>query len=397
MIDCTRRFDGVELTPETLRVSDEELDRAGAGLDDGLRRALDTALANIRRFHETQLPRPLELLEVADGIWCGERTTAIDSACLYVPRGRGAFASVAAMLGVPARVAGVERVIVCTPPGPDGTVDAATLYVTAQLGIRDVFRVGGAQAIAAVAHGTESIPACDKVVGPGNVWVSAARELLRGTIDTGPPAGPSESLILADGAADPRNVAWNLMIEAEHGENSTALLVTDCPRLAEEVARTVGSLVSTLTAERRAFVTEVLAQRGGVLVADTLDDAIDFANRFGSEHLALMVAEPWSLLPRIRHAGEILLGDYPIMSLANYAMGINAILPTGGRARTWSGISVRDFTKRTSIGFVTREGYRALRDVVPALSRDEGFSAHHEAVLDWNEPGIRSKREKESS
>jgi histidinol dehydrogenase len=377
------RFDGVELKPERFRVSKEEIEDAASGLDPTLRLAIDSAIENIWRFHDTQRPSGNRMMEVEPGIWCGERTTPIESVCLYVPRGRGAFASVACMLGVPARLAGVERLILCTPPGPRGEVDAATLYVARWIGIDEIYRVGGAQAVAAVAFGTETIPRCDKIVGPGNVWVSAARQLLARQIDPGPPAGPSESLIVADGTADPDNVAWNLLIEAEHGENSCALLVTHDEEEARAVAEAVESKLPSLSEQRRAFAAEVLSTRGGILRTESLDASCRFADRFAAEHVALMVADPWSVLPRVRNAGEILLGDFPIMSLANYAMGINAILPTGGSARTTSGVSVLDFVKRTSFGFVTEQGFRRLREIVPPMSRDEGFSAHHLGVENW--------------
>lgn len=389
VVRLVRRYDGVDLEPSRFRVTTEELDTAGDQLDPNLRVAIDAAIANIRTFHETQRPDGDRLIEVEPGVWCGERTTAIDSVCLYVPRGRGAFASVACMLAVPAVIAGVRRPILCTPPGPDGEVDAATLYAARRIGIDEIYRVGGAQAVAAVAYGTDTIPRCDKIVGPGNVWVSAARQLLAQRLDPGPPAGPSESLIVADGTADPDNVAWNLLIEAEHGENSCAVLVTHDRAEADAVAAAVEDKLASLDERRRAFAAEVLGQRGGILVTAGLDESCEFADAFAAEHVALMVADPWTVLPRVRNAGEILLGDYPIMSLANYAMGINAILPTGGWARTASGVSVLDFVKRTSIGFVTPPGFRRMREVVPPMSRDEGFCAHHRSVENWNEPGGR--------
>lgn len=383
VIDCTRRFDGVDLSQIGLRVPLGDFDQAGAKVQGTLRDALLRAISNIRTAHQSQLPPAMNLVETQPGVWSGERWTPIDTVCLYVPRGRGAFASVACMLAVPARIAGVTRIIICSPPGPDGTVDAATLFVARQLGIDEVYRVGGAQAVAAVACGTQTIPRCDKIVGPGNLYVSAARQLLSQQIDPGPPAGPSESIIIADASADPENTAWNLLIEAEHGENSCALLVTHDRQLASRVADAAGRFLGRLTEQRAAFAREVLTNRGGVLITRSLDESIDFANRFAAEHAAIMVAEPWSVLPRLRHAGEILIGDYPIISLGNYLIGVNAILPTGGWARSASGVGVADFMKRTSIGFVTREGFDNLRELLPALSRDEGFSAHHEAVLNW--------------
>jgi histidinol dehydrogenase len=287
------------------------------------------------------------------------------------------------MLGVPATIAGVPRIIVCTPPGRDGCVDAATLVAAQMLGIDEVYRVGGAQAVAAVAFGTASIPQCAKIVGPGNVYVSAARTLLAEVLDPGPPAGPSESAILCDGSGSAINAAWNLLIEAEHGENSCALLVTHQAAFAQRVATEMEGLLPRLTAERRAFAAEVLGRNGGIITTDSLATSLAVINAFAPEHLALMCADPWALLPEVRDAAEVLLGDYPIISLGNYALGVNAILPTGGRARTRSCVSVDDFLKRSSIGWVTRRGFESLAPVVSTLSRDEGFCAHHLAVENW--------------
>ena len=211
-----------------------------------------------------------------------------------------------------------------------------------------------------------------------------------------PPAGPSESLIVSDGSADPDNVAWNLMIEAEHGENSCALLLTHVRAEAERVAAAVELNLERLTEQRRRYAAEVLGCRGGILLTDTLEASCRFADRFAAEHVALMIADPWAWLPKIRNAGEILIGEMPIMSLANYAMGINAILPTGGWARSTSGVSVLEFTKRTSLGWVTRQGYRRLREIVSVLSRGEGFSAHHLAVESWKTtPAVPAEEEKD--
>ena len=386
LLDLTRRYDGVDLKASDLRVPPEAFDQAQKRIARPLYDAIQRAIGNVRTFHQTQVPQAMEMVEVDQGVWCGERWTPIDSVCLYVPRGRGTFPSVAYMLGVPAKLAGVSRIILCTPPGPEGDADDATLVAARLMGIDEIYHIGGAQAVAAVAYGTATIPRCAKIVGPGNVYVSGARRLLAGTIDPGPPAGPSESLILGDESVDPANAAWNLMIEAEHGENSCALFVTHVPESAQAVGAEVERLCDRLTEPRRRFVDEVLSQRGGIVITRSLDESIDFSNRFAAEHVALMVADPWSVLSRITCAGEILLGDFPIISLGNYAMGINAILPTGGWARTTSGVSVQAFMKRTSVGFVTADAFESLKEIVPLLSRDEGFSAHHEAVLDWRYP-----------
>ncbi|MCC7291637.1 MAG: histidinol dehydrogenase [Phycisphaerales bacterium] len=383
LLQFARQFDGVDLTARGLRVAAPEFDEADGRLSGEMRGALQSSIEHIRRFHEVAVARETRWVETSPGAWCGERWTPIDAVCLYVPRGRGSFSSVACMLGVPAKLAGVPRIILCTPPGAEGRVDDATLIAARMIGIDEVYRVGGAQAVAAVAFGTDTIPTCDKIVGPGNVYVSCARRMLSLKLDPGPPAGPSESLILCDATADPGNAAWNLLIEAEHGENSCAVLVTHAEALVEPVCRAVGEARLKLTEQRRRYVDEVLARRGGIVLTRSLDESIEFANRFAAEHVAVMVAEPWAVWPRIRHAGEILFGDAPIISLGNYAMGLNAILPTGGRARVSSGVGVQDFMKRVGVGFVTREGFEALRGVVDVMSRDEGFSAHHEAVGEW--------------
>lgn len=386
LIDYARKFDGADLSRDGLRVSESQIEAAADGVAPQLRNALDAAIAGIKAFHQGQRPTGDRWVEVRPGVWCGERFDPIDTVCLYVPRGRGSFSSVACMLAVPAMIAKVNRPIVCTPPGPDGQVDPATLYVCHQTGVREVYRVGGAQAVSAVAYGTETVPRCVKFVGPGNVYVSAARRLLADVIDPGPPAGPSESLIVADANANANNAAWNLLIESEHGENSTAFLVTDSRQLARGVSQVIGTMIDQLEPRRRKFAETVLSKRGGIVLADSMEQCIDFANRMAPEHLALMVVDPWSVHPRIQGAGEILFGDYPIISLGNYAMGVNAILPTGGRAAGASSVSVMDFMTRTELGFVTGDGFESIKDHVSVLSRDEGFSAHHLSVENWNAP-----------
>ncbi|MCB9850135.1 MAG: histidinol dehydrogenase [Phycisphaerales bacterium] len=383
LIEFTRRYDGADITSLGIRVSPEEFDAADAQIDASVREALAHAIRNIRTFHESQMPGDLAMVEVEHGVWCGDRFTPLDSVCLYVPRGRGAFASVMCMLGAPAVIAGVPRVAVCTPPGPDGSIDAATLVAARMLGIDEIYRIGGAQAVAAIAFGTQSVPACAKIVGPGNVYVSAARALLADVLDPGAPAGPSESAILCDATADPRNAAWNLLIEAEHGENSCAILVVHDRAYADRVVAEVATALPKLTEQRQTYANEVLARNGGIILTDALETSIAVVNAFAPEHLAIMCREPWDVLGAIRNAGEVLIGDYPIISLGNYAMGVNAILPTGGAARTRSCVSVDDFLKRSSVGYVTRRGYDALAPVVSTMSRDEGFSAHHLAVENW--------------
>ncbi len=375
-----RELDRAELGRLPLRVERDEFRRARETLPARVRSALDYAIENVRRFHEHQRPRAADLIEVRPGLYAAERATPIPSAGLYVPRGRGSFPSMLYMLAIPARIAGVEEIRIVTPPEPSGAVDAACLVAAELCGVEEVYRSGGAQAIAALAYGTESIRPVAKVVGPGSRYVAAAKRLLSSVIDGGVPAGPSESIILADDSPDPYTVALDLMIEAEHGSDSSALLVTPSETLAERVASHVEALAATMSEPRRTYVGDVLSGYGGVLVTGDMEEAIAFVNEFSPEHLQIRTREPFAALSSIRHAGEILLGEHTPFSAANYAIGANAVLPTGGRAKTWSPVSVRDFMKRTSVVFATSEGLRDLAPHVTALADYEGFPAHAAAI-----------------
>lgn len=386
LLELTAKYDRVDLSADRLRVGGSEIDASAEALSAELRASIDAAMERVRVFHEAQLPRSQSWTETFPGVWCGVRATPIESVCLYVPRGRGSFASVAYMLGVPAILAGVPRVAVVTPPGPGGEIDAGTLYVCAKVGVREVYRLGGAQAVAAVALGTETIKRCDKIVGPGNVYATAAKELLRGEIDPGPPAGPSESVVLCDAAVHPGNAAWNLLIEAEHGENSSAVLLVDDEDVARQIVSKVEQCIEQLVPRRRDYAARVLSERGGVVITRSLDDSVRIANELATEHLALMVSDPWPVAQRIRSAGEILFGDFPVISAGNYSMGVNAILPTGGRARTCSPVGVETFQKKTQLGFADGRAYDQMRREISVLSRDEDFCAHHLAAEAWVSP-----------
>ena len=382
LLEFTERFDGVTLTADQLRVTDEEFERARNQIDPAVREAIEVSAANIRKFHEAQMPEDLWFTEVGPGILAGEKVTPIASLGLYVPRGKGSFPSVMMMLATPASVAKVPRVVVVTPPTPEGTLDDATLVAAELCGIREVYKVGGSQAIAALAYGTESVPRVDKVLGPGNQYVSAAKRLLYGTIDVGTPAGPSESIVLADEHANPDIAALDLLIEAEHGPDSAALLVTPSRQLAEAVCERLPALVEALPEPRRDFCTRGLATYGGIVVAPDLDAALDFVNEFAPEHLEVLVEEPMAVLPKIVNAGEILLGENTPITIGNFSLGVNAILPTGGFAKTFSCVTVFDFLKRSSIGYLTREGYERLAPVARTLAEIEGFPAHARALTD---------------
>ncbi|MGH6906327.1 MAG: histidinol dehydrogenase, partial [Aestuariivirga sp.] len=301
----------------------------------------------------------------------------------YIPRGKGSFPSSVLMTCIPAAVAGVANICILTPPGPDGTVDAATLVAAGFAGVRKIYKAGGAQAIAAVAHGTGTIAKYAKVVGPGSPWVVAAKRLLADVIDTGTPAGPSESIIFADHTTDGRLAALDLLIEAEHGEDSSAFIVTTSEKAAREALAAIPEYWTHMGKERAGFTQAVLASpRGGILLAKNVAEALDFINDYAPEHLQILAKEPRSYLGHVKHAGEILLGEWTPSTLANFVTGPSHVLPTGGWARTYSALSVHDFMKRTSVVEVSRAGYGEAAKHAKVIATYEGFEAHANAVSD---------------
>ncbi len=383
LVEFSASFDHVELTPAQLRVSREEIEQAYRTLDPAVRAAVEHAIRNVRAFHERQMPHEQWFCEVAPGVMAGEKITPISSVGLYVPRGKGAFPSVMYMLATPASIAGVPRIVVCTPPGPGGEIDAASLVAADLCGVHEIYRIGGAQAIAALAYGTQSIPRVHKITGPGSGFVSAAKRLLYGTVDVGLPAGPSESITLADETASPELLARDLLIEAEHGPDSSSLLVTPSRAVAEAVLSLLPEKMAALPEWRRAFVQTVFEApqgTGGIVLAASMEQAVDFVNEYAPEHLEVQVREPFALLPALRNAGEILLGPNTPFCTGNYSLGTNAVLPTGGFAHSFSCTSVFDFLKRTGVAYLTREGYESLSETTRRLAEFEGFPAHANAV-----------------
>ncbi len=380
VVHYARQFDAKTFDAKNLRATAEDFAQARASLDSRVIMAIEAAHDNIRRFHEHQMPEPMWFTEVKPGIMAGEKVTPIASVGLYVPRGKGAFPSVMLMLATPARVAGVPKIAVVTPPTPEGRADAASLVAAEICGIEEVYVVGGMQAIAALAYGTETIPKVAKVIGPGSSYVSAAKRLLYGTMDVGLPAGPSESIILADDTIDPRLAALDLLVEAEHGPESAALLVTHSHKLANAVLDILPDYIHELPEWRRKFIENVLSNYGGILLTNSLEESIAFVNDYAPEHLELLVAEPFVILNKIQNAGEILLGERTPIPTANYCLGLNAILPTGGFARTFSSVSVWDFLKRSGVGYLSREGYERLADITTTLADYEDFPAHAMAI-----------------
>jgi histidinol dehydrogenase len=379
------RFDRVQLAPERFRVEQEAIDRAHKILDKDVHAAIEHAIHNVHTFHERQMPHEQWFTQVAPGIMAGEKITPISSVGLYVPRGKGAFPSVMYMLATPARIAGVPRIVVCTPPGPDGEIDPASLVAADLCGVHEIYRLGGIQAIAALTYGTEHVARVHKITGPGNPYVSAAKRLLYGTIDVGLPAGPSESVLLADESANPELVARDLLIEAEHGADSSSLLVTDSRKLVNAVLALLPAKIAALPQWRQDFCRagfEGEKGTGGLVLAQNMQEAIAFVNEFAPEHLGVQVQEPFAILPDLKNAGEILIGPYTPFSTGNYAIGVNAILPTGGFAHTFSCTTVFDFLKRTSLSYLTAEGYASLSETTRRLAEFEGFPAHANAVTE---------------
>lgn len=384
VIEHTARLDRATLDPRRIKVSAAEFDAAEAALADDVKETIRRSAANIRKFHLAQMPRDYWFEEIEPGIMAGEKSSPIPSIGLYVPRGKGSFPSVMLMLCIPAVVAKVPNIAVCTPPTPDGGVDDASLFAARVCGVADVYKVGGAQAMAALAYGTETVPRVLKVLGPGNAYVSAAKRLLSGVFDVGTPAGPSESIILCDAATDAGIAALDLLIEAEHGPDSCALLVTDSVALADRVEALLPALVDDLPEERRDFCRKVLAGYGGIVVAPDADAAIAFVNDFAPEHLEVLVRDPFAAMRRIVNAGEMLLGPHAPITIGNFSLGVNAILPTGGFAKTVSCVTVHDFTKRTSIGYLTEAGYRSIAASSQRFAEYEGFPSHANAIAKRN-------------
>lgn len=377
LIDYARQFDHVEL--ERISVSEREFDEAEARLRPGSLAAIDVAIANVRRFHEAQRVASLRV-ETVPGVVCERVTRPIRAVGLYVPSGSAPLPSTAIMLGVPSLLAGCPVRVIATPPRADGRADPAVLAVARRCGIGQVFKTGGAQAIAALAYGTATVPKVDKIFGPGNAWVTAAKlhvaaDPAGAAIDL--PAGPSEVLVIADAQADPEFVAADLLAQAEHDRIAQAILVTPSAALATAVQREVLQQASSLP--RREVVDAALAH-ARLIVVDGLDTAVDVSNAYAPEHLLLAVREPRALLPRITTAGSVFLGDWTSEALGDYCSGTNHVLPTYGHARAWSGLSLQDFERRMTVQEATPEGLHLMAATVIELAELEGLSAHADSV-----------------
>ncbi len=371
----TRQFDGVDL--EAFALTEGEIDSAFELIDYETLEHLEHAIDNIEGFHSLQMPQgDMWLTETNPGIRLGQKFTPLASAGAYVPGGTGSYPSSALMLIVPARVAGVQDVIACTPPRKDGTVHPLTVTAIAMAGASEIYRVGGVQAIAAMAFGTESIPKVDKIVGPGNAYVTAAKMYVRGACEIDMPAGPSEIVVLADEAANPVLIAADMIAQMEHDVNSLAVLMTPSEALAKAVDAEIR--LQSATAVRR----DIIEKAGSVIyVTDDMSVAISACNEIAPEHVEIMVCNPMPVLNGVKNAGTIYVGEYAPVAAGDYASGANHVLPTGGYARTFSGMNTMQFMKTTSVQFIEKEGLESIRDTIVALATIEGFDAHAKSVI----------------
>ena len=377
LLELTARFDGVSL--DSIRVQPDEFAQARKQLSTQQIDALRTAIVNVTAFHEAQLTAPVRV-ETTPGVVCERIVRPIPAIGLYVPAGTAPLPSTAIMLAVPSRLAECPVRILCTPPRPDGLADPAVLVAADECGITEVYKIGGAQAVAAMAYGTVSVPKVDKIFGPGNAWVTAAKA----EVSTDPagaamdmPAGPSEVMVVADANADPRAVALDLLSQAEHGTDSQVMLVTDSAELADATDAAIAAALPDLP--RRDIMAESLRHSRVIMVA-TLREALSVANAYAPEHLILQVANARDYLDLVVNAGSIFLGAYTPESVGDYCSGTNHVLPTYGYARAYSGLSVMDFQKRMSVQELTADGIRALQPTVSTLARMEGLDAHARAV-----------------
>lgn len=377
VFDYTKRFDKAQIDGTNVLVTEEEVREAYAQMDENLLRIVRRALANIEAYHQKQMQYSW-FDSKPDGTMLGQKVTALRRVGVYVPGGKAVYPSSVLMNVMPAKVAGVEEIIMVTPPGKDGKVNPTTLVAAKEAGVTAVYKVGGAQAVAALAYGTESIPKVDKIVGPGNIYVALAKKAVYGHVSIDSIAGPSEILVLADETANPRYVAADLLSQAEHDELASAILVTTSRELAEQVSRETDRFIQELS--RGEIIQKSLDNYGHILVADTMEDAIDAANEIASEHLEIMTADPYQVMTKIRNAGAIFIGEYSSEPLGDYFAGPNHILPTNGTAKFFSPLSVDDFLKKSSIIAYSREALEQVHEDIEQFAEAEQLTAHANSV-----------------
>ena len=373
----TQKFDRCEITAETVRVTKEEIKEAYELADPELVAVMKKSAANITEFHSHQL-RNSWIVPKEDGTILGQRIMPVAVSGVYVPGGKAAYPSSVLMNVLPAKVAGVPRIIMTTPPGADGKVNPGTLVAADIAGVDEIYKAGGAQAIAAMAFGTESIPRVDKITGPGNIFVALAKKACFGFVSIDSVAGPSEILVLADGTANPKYVAADLLSQAEHDELASAILITTSQELARQVSEQADAFTRELS--RKDIIQKSLDNYGYILLADSMEEAVDAANEIASEHLEILTANPFEVMTKIRNAGAIFLGEYSSEPLGDYFAGPNHILPTNGTAKFFSPLNVDDFMKKTSIISYSREALGKVHRDIETFAESEGLTAHANSI-----------------
>ncbi|NSC92787.1 histidinol dehydrogenase [Coprococcus comes] len=373
----TAKFDGAELTADTIEVTDAEIEEAYAQVDDTLLTVIRKAKDNIESYHAKQRQNSW-FDSKPDGTILGQKITPLHRVGVYVPGGKAVYPSSVLMNVMPAKVAGVDEIIMVTPPGKNGKVSPNTLVAAKEAGVDKIYKVGGAQAIAALAYGTESIPKVDKIVGPGNIYVALAKKAVYGHVSIDSIAGPSEILVVADETANPRYVAADLLSQAEHDELASAILVTTSEKLAHEVSDQVDGFLKELS--RAEIISKSLDNYGYILLADTMEDVIDVANEIASEHLEIQTKNPFEVMTKIRNAGAIFIGEYASEPLGDYFAGPNHILPTNGTAKFFSPLSVDDFIKKSSIISYSREALQKVHKNIESFAKAEQLTAHANSI-----------------
>ena len=377
LFEYTKKFDGAELSADNIRVTQAEIQEALSQVDSNLLAVMKKSMKNIREYHEKQKQYSW-FDSKPNGTILGQKVTALSSVGVYVPGGKAAYPSSVLMNIIPAEVAGVQKIVMVTPPGKDGRVNPVTLIAAHLAGATEVYKVGGAQAIAALAFGTKSIPRVDKIVGPGNIFVALAKKAVYGHVSIDSIAGPSEILVLADETANPRYVAADLLSQAEHDELASAILVTTSMELAEKVSAEADAFVQNLS--RKAILEKSLENYGYILVADSMEDAIETANAIASEHLEIVTKNPFEVMTKIQNAGAIFMGEYSSEPLGDYFAGPNHVLPTNGTAKFFSPLGVDDFIKKSSIIYYSREALEAVHTDIESFAEAEHLTAHANSI-----------------
>lgn len=375
--DYARQFDRCDLNDDSFMVTEAEIEEGAASIDSKLYEVMERSFANIRSYHEKQV-RQSFFTTRDDGSVLGQRITPIRKVGVYVPGGKAAYPSTVLMNITPALCAGVPEIIMCTPAGPDGRVTPVVLAAAKITGVKKIFKTGGAQAIAAMAYGTDMIPKVDKIVGPGNIYVALAKRAVYGHVSIDSVAGPSEVMVLADETADPRYVAADLLSQAEHDEMASAILVTTSEELAAKVSEEIDAMIPALS--RREIIEKSLDNYGYALIADNMEDAIDVVNDIASEHLEIVTADPWGTMTKVKNAGAIFLGEYSSEPLGDYFAGPNHVLPTNGTAKFFSPLSVDDFIKKSSVICYSKQALENVHEDVEVFAKSEGLTAHANSV-----------------